>query len=137
MHLDYCSASCKHVFGGIKLNKTTFQNSSGIIRSKYIWIFSIQNPSTFIFKYVKIIFSLNGSNINLDFVLSKICRDAWVAQLVECLALDFGLGHELTVPGIEPYIELALLPGAFLGSLSPSLSLSLPCVLACTLSCSK
>ena len=31
---------------------------------------------------------------------------AWVAQLVERLTLDFGSGHDNTVPEIEPRIRL-------------------------------
>ena len=33
-------------------------------------------------------------------------RGAWVAQLVERPTLDFGSGHELTVPEIEPRVRL-------------------------------
>ena len=29
-------------------------------------------------------------------------RDDWVAQLVECLTLDFGSGHDLIVMGWSP-----------------------------------
>ena len=29
-------------------------------------------------------------------------RDTWVAQLIERLTLDFSLGHDLMVHGIEP-----------------------------------
>ena len=39
-----------------------------------------------------------------------------MAQLVKCLALDFGSGHHLMVGGIEPRF----------GLFSPSLSLSVP-----------
>ena len=36
----------------------------------------------------------------------KKCRDAWVAQLVKHLTLDFGSGHDLRVHEIEPHIRL-------------------------------
>ena len=31
---------------------------------------------------------------------------AWVPQLVKCLTLDFGSGHDLTVRGFEPCVRL-------------------------------
>ena len=31
-------------------------------------------------------------------------RGAWVAQLVKCLTLGFGSGHDLMVRGTEPYV---------------------------------
>ena len=34
-------------------------------------------------------------------------RGAWVAHSVKCLTLDFGSGHDLTVRGIEPCVELS------------------------------
>ena len=33
-------------------------------------------------------------------------RGVWVAQLVKCLTLDFGSCHDLTVPRIEPHVDL-------------------------------
>ena len=33
---------------------------------------------------------------------TEIKGGTWVAQLVKCLNLDFGLGHDLMVCGIEP-----------------------------------
>ena len=35
-------------------------------------------------------------------------RDAWVAQLVECLAIDFGSGHDPRVVGSSPVLGSAL-----------------------------
>ena len=36
----------------------------------------------------------------------RIYWDAWVAQLVKCLTLDFGSGHELMVHEFKPHIWL-------------------------------
>ena len=52
----------------------------------------------------------------------KKCRDAWVAQLVKHLTLDFGSGHDLRVREIEPHIRLTLIAQSLLGILSPFLS---------------
>ena len=59
-----------------------------------------------------------------------------MAQLVECLTLDFGSGHELVVLGIEPPIWLcADSMGPAWDSLSPPLSA--PLLSTCTLSVSQ
>ena len=48
-------------------------------------------------------------NVGLELMTLKTSpelRDTWVAQLVECLTLDFGSGHDLTGREVEPYIGL-------------------------------
>ena len=57
------------------------------------------------------------------------CKGTWVVQLVECLTLDFGSGHDLTVRGFEPCVSSALTSRSLLGSLSLPLSALLPCSL--------
>ena len=41
-------------------------------------------------------------------------RGTWGAQSVECLALDFGSGHDLVVRGLEPHL------GLYAGSAEPA-----------------
>ena len=51
----------------------------------------------------------------------------WLSQLVKCLTLGLGAGHDLTVYGIEPHVGLcadSAKPAC--DSLSPSIS-ALPC----------
>ena len=55
-----------------------------------------------------------------------ICWGAWVAQLVKCLTLDFGSGHDLMVCEIEPRIRLHIGHEACLGFSSLHLYPSLP-----------
>ena len=51
---------------------------------------------------------------------------AWVAQLVKHLTLDFGLGHDIAVHGIEPHVGLCTVSvEPAWDFLSPSLSLPL------------
>ena len=57
----------------------------------------------------------------------------WVAQSVQHLALDFGLGHDLTVHEIEPCVGLCA-DNKEPAWDSLSLSLPLPCLLAHALS---
>ena len=38
-------------------------------------------------------------------IVTKEVRETWVVQLVEQPTLDFGLGHNLMVHGIEPHIR--------------------------------
>ena len=54
-------------------------------------------------------------------------QGAWVAQSVKCRTLDFGLGHDLTVHGMEPAwdsLSLSLYPFPELALSPPFLSLS-------------
>ena len=62
----------------------------------------------------------------------------WVAQSVKSLILDFSLGYDLTICGIEPYVGLCTgsVEHAW-DSLSPSLSLSPVHILALPLSQDK
>ena len=61
--------------------------------------------------------------------------DAWVAQSVECLTLDFSLSHDLTVCGFKPCIRLyADIVEPAWDSLSLFLSLPLPHVFSLALS---
>ena len=39
-------------------------------------------------------------------IKKKTVGGAWVAQLVKCLTLDFGSGHDLTVCEIRPHLGL-------------------------------
>ena len=48
---------------------------------------------------------------------------AWMAQSVECPALAFSSGHDLTVRGLEPHVRLRTDSVEFAGD---SLSLPLP-----------
>ena len=53
---------------------------------------------------------------------------AWLAQSVKCLTLEFGSGHELMVPELEPLSGSALTVESLLGILSapcPPLVLSI------------
>ena len=50
-----------------------------------------------------------------------------MAQSIERLTLDFGSGHDLVVPGMEPTSGSALIARNLLGILSLPLSLPLPC----------
>ena len=62
---------------------------------------------------------------------------AWVAQMVKCWTLDFGLGDDLSVHEIEPHTGLctgSVEPAWDSLSLSYSLSLSAPPLLAFSLS---
>ena len=56
----------------------------------------------------------------------------WVAQLVKCLTLEFGSGHDLMVRGFKPCVRLCgdreVVPAW--DSLSPSLSAPPPLVLS-------
>ena len=53
--------------------------------------------------------------------------DAWVAQLVKYLTLDFGSGHDPMFPEFEPHVRLcADSAEPAWDSLSPHLSLPLP-----------
>lgn len=67
-------------------------------------------------------------------VLEEPRRGAWVAQALEHLTIDFGSGHNLTGPVVEPRVGLArslvetlslLLPIPFPSSHSRALSLFL------------
>ena len=63
-----------------------------------------------------------------SFKTHLLSRHAWVAQLVECPALDFGSGHDLTVREFEPRVGLHAGHGGCLGfSLSLFLSPSSLC----------
>ena len=64
-------------------------------------------------------------------------RGTWVAQSVKPPALDFGSGHDLTVPEFEPLT--GLYPNCTEPAWDSSLSLSvpLPCVFTGSLSLSK
>ena len=43
--------------------------------------------------------------MNLKTSLNKhVERDAWVAWLIKCLALDFSSGHDLVVHEFEPHV---------------------------------
>ena len=65
-------------------------------------------------------------------LLSKqIRRGALVVQSVKFPTLDFGSGHDLTVPEFKPHTGLCICLGF---SLSPSLFLPLPCSLFLSLS---
>ena len=60
-------------------------------------------------------------------IRSEEGRDAWVAQSVMCLTLDFGSSHDLIVPGMKHYVRFDT------DSTEPawdSLSLPLPCLLS-------
>ena len=46
-----------------------------------------------------------------------------MAQLVKCLILDFGSGHDLMVCEFNPELGSAMTAQSLLGILSPSLSL--------------
>ena len=59
----------------------------------------------------------------------KIYRGACVAQSLKHPTLDFGSGHDLTVPGIEPHVGLCTNHRVCLGF---SLLLSLPLLCSCT-----
>ena len=65
----------------------------------------------------------------------------WVAQVVKCLTLGFGPGHDLTIHEIEPQVGLHTdSMDTTWDSLSPSLSAPLPHphrTHACTFSLSK
>ena len=41
-----------------------------------------------------------------EMLQNETLRATWVAQSVKCLTLDFGLGHDLMVCGIEPHVRL-------------------------------
>ena len=80
----------------------------------------------------------NSFGFRLSFKLIKYdnYQGAWVAQSVKHLTLDFSSGHNLTVPGIEPGVELhadSAEPAWYSLSLS---SLSLPLPNSCALSLS-
>ena len=53
------------------------------------------------------------------------CKGAWVFQSIECLTLDFGSGHDLTVVGLSPTWDSLLSVEPSWDSLSPPLSASL------------
>ena len=53
-------------------------------------------------------------------------RGAWVAQLVQCLALDFSSGHDPRVMRLSPTLGSVLTAWNLLGIHSLSLSLPLP-----------
>ena len=62
----------------------------------------------------------------MDFLKDMQTWGTWVAQLVECLTLDFCSGHDLTVCEFKPHIGLtAISTEPALDPLSP-LSLPLP-----------
>ena len=92
---------------------------------------------------VKFLISLKSLEFEQLIIKNLIRRDAWVAQSVEHLTLDFGSGHDLTVHGIQPHSGPHAGHGDCLGfSLShlsaPSLlSLVRVCALSLPLSVSK
>ena len=59
----------------------------------------------------------------------NLMRGAWVAQLVECPTLDFGLGSDLIVLRNELHVRLSAVIEPAWDSLSPSLSV--PTLLVC------
>ena len=72
--------------------------------------------------------SQDGCNI----ILKKLSQDAWVAQSVKHLTLDFGSGHGLMVCAIEPSVGLCADSGETAwDSPSPSFS-ALPHLHVCT-----
>ena len=71
--------------------------------------------------------SLDNEDIKHKLVKS---RSTWLAQFVECLALNFGSSHDLRVLGLSPEL------GYWLGGESACLPLPLPLPPACTLSLS-
>ena len=60
-----------------------------------------------------------------------------MAQLVKCLALDFGSGHDLMVGGFKPTSGSALAASSLLGILSLFLSLPLSHLYALSVSLSQ
>ena len=49
---------------------------------------------------------VNEESYNWQDYPSKVKeRGAWVPQLVKCLTLDFGSGHDLTVCETEPHMS--------------------------------
>ena len=61
--------------------------------------------------------------------------DAWMAQSVKHLTLDFGSGRDLTAHEFEPHVGLcADCVKLSCGPLSPSLSLLPPCLCSLSLS---
>ena len=65
--------------------------------------------------------------IFMVFLLKQtVCRGAWVSQLAESWALDFGSGHDLKVFGFQLCIQLwPVSTEPAWDSLSPSLRLAL------------
>ena len=78
---------------------------------------------------------MSPRSLSYSWYKKVIFRGAWMAQLVKCLTLGFGSGHDLTVREFEPCIGFCVVSAKpAWDSLSPCLSLHLSHLLSLSLS---